>query len=267
MSETRVGILGMGRLGTHLKESLTANHCHVDVYERSQDSAEALTQWADRNKVLCLTCRDDQLEGLAGRLAQLRFKKTVILMFSGAKSLELLTALTERGAVIGKLHPLMAFTQVESKPIPAGTPFAMEGEIEELVRPWVTAWGGKLYRLEGQQWAMYHLAAVMAANFLPLFIRAGAQILEPLAGGQQQALDWLEPLVQVSVAEALDGRNQQPYAGPAIRGDETVLAQHEALLTDHYPQLRDLYRQASSQITALKERSVSSHSSRFSTAE
>ncbi len=238
----------MGRLGSSLATSLRAlGH---RVAERRRDTSSSLAAWSASLSVICLTVRDDELAELVTVLATTPLAGKTVLLFSGATPLSLLTPLQAAGGVIGKLHPLQTFAQKDGAPMPAGTHYAYEGEIEALVRPWVAAWSGHLHHLVGDQWARYHAAAVTAANFLPLLIRCGAELLEPLADDRGDALDWLKPLIQNSVANALDGALDLPYSGPAVRGDVGVLQRQAALLDEIHPEAAALYRLAGRLVAA-----------------
>jgi len=120
--------------------------------------------------------RDDQLNTLIDDLATLDLTGKTVVHHAGTVALEVLQPLAERGARIGKFHPLQSFSEATAL-LPRGIPFAIEGDIDELVLPWIAAWDGQAHHLSGDAWATYHLAAVIAANFLPLFIREGADLL------------------------------------------------------------------------------------------
>ncbi len=246
-SELIIGVLGPGRFGKALARGLGFLGYQVVVKGR-EGGTQSLAGWVSGCQVLCLAVRDDQLIPLVPTLADTAIRGKTVLIHSGTTPLSILNPLAERGAVTGKFHPLQAFTHSTNGTIPQGTPFAAEGPITSIVEPWVKAWSGSLHHLEGDQWAVYHLAAVLAANFLPLFIRAGATLLEPLEQNRQDALDWLRPLVQTTVEAALDGNNPLPFSGPAIRGDLGTIEAQAQLLEQLHPELSSLYRQATGTI-------------------
>ncbi len=241
-----IGIVGPGRFGSALAFSLKAIGRKVTV--RSRDQAMSLADWAAPCGVICLAVRDDQIEGLVLELAQLPVQGKTILIHSGVKALATMDPLARAGAVIGKFHPLQAFTEVGERQIPQGSPFAIEGDIAHLTEPWVQAWSGTMHRLEGDQWQVYHLAAVLAANFLPLFIREGADLLKGVGADDQGALDWLAPLVRHSVEGALNTGVKQPFSGPAIRRDVATIQKHLSWLREHRPELVEIYETATNRI-------------------
>ena len=250
-----VGVLGLGRFGRALVRSLRdIGYTVAPKGKGGGDPAQdrrALTTWARRCEVLCLAVRDMHIASVVAELSGTGLKDKTVLIHSGATPLDVLTPLEQEGAIIGKLHPLQSFTRAVDLPIPKGTPFAVEGEVLALVKPWVEAWSGTLHPLSPEQWLIYHVAAVTAANFLPLFIRAGAGLLEPLARDAQDALQWLRPLVQTSVDAALDADNHAPFSGPAVRDDQKTIQEHEDYLAQKHPDLLPLYRLATQTVRSL----------------
>lgn len=232
----RVGIIGLGRFGSHLNHSLRAIGYETYVYQQT-DAIESISS-CDH---LCIAVRDDQIQGMVQELSKISLSGKTVLIHSGVAPLTYLAPLQEKGACIGKFHPLQAFTHKADEPVPKGTPFAVEGHTE-IAQDWAKAWECPVYHLSGDDWQRYHLAAVMAANFLPLFVRAGAEILEPLAKDQGDALQWLAPLVQTTIQHALDPDRKLPFSGPAIRGDQKTIETHLAQLKEDAPHLLDIYK-------------------------
>ena len=247
-----IGILGPGRLGRSLAISLEA--LGFEIHTRARDDETTLAAWLADLEVVLMTVRDDQLQDAITAMAEVDLTGKTVIMSAGAVPLEVLAPLGERGAITGKFHPLQAFTDPRGRPVPEGTPWAIEGPIRDLVAPMVAAWGGTLYELSGEDWARYHLAAVFSANFLPLFIRAGARILAPLTRTPDDAIAWLEPLVRRSVEDALDAENPLPYSGPAVRGDVGVLEGQVAMLDQIDSEWAMLYRLASDAVAHERDR-------------
>jgi predicted short-subunit dehydrogenase-like oxidoreductase (DUF2520 family) len=243
------GVLGLGRLGSSLAFSFKHHGAKVLTKYRQGDFAT----WLQQVDVVCLCIRDDELPEFVATHRHLNFANKVVLCHSGVTPLTVLQPFAEQGAVIGKWHPLQSFTNNEPAIVPPHTHWAFEGEIEDLIAPWTIAWDGVLHHLSGKDWQVYHLAAVLAANYLPLLIRMGSSVLEPLARDRQDALDWLKPLIEQSVAAGLDGQNDLPFSGPAIRGDTETLNKHSAWLAEHQPEFQALFMQASELLMGFKK--------------
>lgn len=249
-THARVGVIGRGRFGSCLLAGLAPDQ--PVSRERGEDVADpdGLAAWIEPLEVICLAVRDDQIGPLVRRLARLDLKGKGVLIHSGLKPLAALHSLRTAGAYLGKLHPLFSFSRPGGRVMPSGIPFAVEAdpELMPLLRTWIVSWRGALHPLTATQWTPYHLAAVMAANFLPVYIRAGAAILEPVAGDTKSALEWLQPLIEQTVRGALDHENELPYSGPAVRGDQETIADHLSFLDQHFRRYHDLYKDASSAI-------------------
>lgn len=243
-NSNNVGVLGVGRFGSALVNGLRA--IGVVVQPRERQAHQPLHTWVALCDVICLCVRDDQLEHVVAELSRCDLNSKTVLMHAGTIALETMEPLASAGAVVGKFHPLMSFSEKNERGIPAGTPFAYEGDILPVISPWVDQWQAQHHHVVGEQWQVYHLAAVLSANFLPLFIRFGGNLLTELTGGDlHKALAWLAPLVQASVAKGLDGAITHPFSGPAVRGDGKVLARQAAALEKSDTDWRELYRLAS----------------------
>jgi len=254
-SSPAIGILGIGRLGSAFSNSFRLQSIEHKTLDRPgflatlEASSTGLSSWVAECGAILLCVRDDQLEETVSHLSTCDLRGKTVLMHAGALPLGILRPLAKAGAICGKFHPLMSFSGSHDSVIPKGTPFAYEGNIVPIVQPWIQVWESPLHLVEGDSWQWYHLAAVMAANFLPILIRTGAKLMAQVPETDQaRSLEWLSPLVRQTVANALDAKNQSPFSGPAVRGDWQVLAKQEALLLERSPEWAGIYRSLSERI-------------------
>jgi len=92
---------------------------------------------------------------------------------------------------------------------------------------------------EGER-ARYHLASVLASNFLPLLLDLGTERLAPFARTREEACKALLPLVQGMLNNLQNGNPAEAMTGPVARDDlDTVLAH---LATFSRPEEEELYR-------------------------
>ncbi len=241
----KLGIVGNGRLGSALKASLNAIDLDVHVFNREH--------WADVQRheacfpdldvwIVCVP--DDAALAVIRELAVKRPAARLVCTSGGLEMAEMYLA-WGAAAGIAKLHPLQSFAKREQRVFESNTHFALGGDTElcELLESWVTNWRGVAHRLGDDQWLLYHLAATLSANFLPLLIRRGSELLQSLDNSQTNALSWLRPLVEQSVAFGLDAQLDAPYSGVAIRGDTQMINRHADLLASIDPAWRETYLQ------------------------
>ena len=263
----RIGVVGLGRLGRSLVASLEHALCDVLIYDKGRLThprcQSALLDVVEKSSIVFLTVQDDRLLSIAEEIhafdvtsseenqTKKQFAKTLVVC-SGSFKLSQLNFLRESGWVCAKVHPLQTFSTRALEPFPMGTPFAIEAPdpVKRLLEDLVLRWYGQPHFLEEHQWFQYHLSAVMAANFLPLFIRHGIALLEPMAKDSQTAAEWIRPLVEESVRQALKMENLLPFSGPASRGDRVVMEEHLAWLEENLPELKTLYEESSKLIEA-----------------
>lgn len=250
-----VAVIGPGRLGRALSASFAQIGWSVrsfgrDLWTLSPSQRDAHLEACD---VWSLCVPDDQLHDVIARLAPAPVGEKIIVFHSGTVPLSALDALIQRGARGAKLHPLLAFSTPKNVPIPPHTHFALGGsdEVKRRLKAWVDAWRGIAHELSDDDWLVYHLAAVLASNFTPLLVRCAADLLTSMTPHLPDALDWLEPLIEKAVADALDGANPKPFSGPAVRSDWSVIDKHLEFLEDHHPQLALVYRSATHLLNAV----------------
>lgn len=188
---------------------------------------------------------DDTIETICNTLAEQNIlsAETVVLHCSGSLTSAVLQAAQERGCFTLSLHPVKSFADPESSIKSfAGTHCAFEGD--EGAYPMLTSLiegiGGKVFRIPQTHKDLYHVAGVLAANYLvtlsyqanACYQKAGvpADIAKDLV--QQLMFDTCNNLQTLSHAAAL--------TGPIARGDKQTIIRHLAVLQAQ-PELAALY--------------------------
>ena len=96
---------------------------------------------------------------------------------------------------------------------------------------------------EPEQRANLHVAAVFANNFANRCFAIAEKILEE----KDLPFELLHPLMEETLAKALQDSPARMQTGPAMRGDEDTLRRHLLLLADH-PAWMEIYRELSENI-------------------
>lgn len=267
-------IIGAGRVGRALAEALFQRgwKCATVISRREEHAralaasvqaavaGESLNLLPESFSHLFICTPEAQLPEVQSQLAALvrNWKQVFIAHTSGTYSSLLLQPLAEQGAMIASLHPAMSFTGAagEWKKI-AGGYFALEGNLaaQQVGREILNTLAAKYILLLPQQKVLYHIACVLAANYL-VTLHAEAEALLQRAGiSDGRAL--LQNLSQT----VLDNLAVQPPAaaltGPLARGEANVIEAHLQALAAQQPQLLPLYRELGKTTLALARKSGS----------
>ncbi|MEY4323437.1 MAG: hypothetical protein RL410_1218 [Actinomycetota bacterium] len=244
-SRLRVGIIGVGRVGTALGRALqNAGHVVVAVHavsEQSQNRAreyfpatdittvEALVQQSD---LILLAVPDDVLEGLIAGIAQSHgFRHgQCIAHTSGRYGISVLTPAALQGALVMALHPAMTFVGVDSDIYRLNAcPFAVTASDEALAiaQALVIEMGGDPHIISEVDRVRYHAALAHASNHLTTLVVQSQEMLRDV--GIENAGNFLSPLVMASAENALQS-GISALTGPISRGDVATVRAHIAEL-------------------------------------
>jgi len=163
---------------------------------------------------------------------------------SGAQDRTPLRSLAQAGLRTGVFHPLQTFRRgpeaVENLP---GSYIGIDADppLKEQLMALATDVDGHPFDLRGIDRALYHAAAVFAANY-PVMLLAEAASLGVEAGLEgETARQGMTRLLAGAVANLQHTSPDEALTGPAARGDLVTIERHlEALSND--PELQRLYR-------------------------
>jgi len=166
-----------------------------------------------------------------------------IAHLSGATPLSALDLAREAQARRLGVHPLQTFPDVESavERIPGCTvaigadddegAFVAERLAEDL--------GGRPFRLPDEHRAIYHAAAVFAANYLVAATGVAELLLE--MAGVPDPLSALAPLQRATVSNVARIGPAEALTGPSVRGDAGTIARNLEALATSAPWAVDAY--------------------------
>lgn len=264
-----IGIIGSGAVGGTLARAIAAAGGNVvAVSARHPDHAEALARrisgcraYATPEEVtavshlVLLAVPDDAIAPVAGRIQWSAGQHVVHL--SGAMSSRALAAASERGAAVAALHPLMTFTRaLAESPLDEiqtrlrGCVWALETGDETLrdgMRRMVTALGGQVTMLSESDRIPYHIAGVLASNYVVTLLGAAIALWESFGEDATLAREALLPLLRASVENLATMPPSSALTGPIARGDMGTLGAHldwlssAAQASDEIAALRDAY--------------------------
>ena len=223
-----VVLLGAGNVAIHLfkafnnAENIVVNQWFnrslnpLQPYKNDVEITNDILQLKDAD-VYIIAVNDDAISQLS---SQLMFENRLVVHTSGSVSLHQL----DKKHLRGVLYPLQTFsknTDLNFKTVP----FCIEIEHKtnfNILKEMASSIGSKSYRVNSEQRAALHLAAVFVNNFTNQMYRIGHEIAE------SKSVDFniLKPLIK-ETATKID--TISPYlaqTGPAKRNDKKTLKKH-----------------------------------------
>jgi len=257
MNVGNVGIIGAGKVGVStgfmMKRSGIAVRAISDVLDASLDTARRyLAEDVAYTKsnldvvrtcdVIAVTTQDRiikdivrEIDAGTGSLDGKMFFHT-----SGADPSSILKPLDEKGALLGSLHPLQTFPDIDSAiTVLPDTYIFIEGDEGALKT--LTFIGEKIgYRVQmigGNDKVLYHLSAVFVCNLLCALCYTGEKIMDTIN------IDF-EPFLPIIRATLKNIENKGPLmslTGPVIRGDLKTVEAHLQAIHD-MEDYKDVYK-------------------------
>lgn len=264
MRKRKVALIGAGKVGATLAivlqtggyEISGVSSLHMEsaiqlaarLQCMSSKSPEKIASIAD---IVLIATPDREIGNVAKRLTE---RSAVgggqaVFHVCGSKSADSLQCIRATGAKIGSMHPLQAFSSVESAvPKIPGTYFAVDGDAGAvaIAKEMIAAIGGKWMDIPEQSRALYHAAACMASNYMVSVVHGAVQMFGKLGIAEEDAVAALMPILKGTMENIHRDGTLGALTGPIVRGDiETVwaqLAQIDCLSEDEAELYRDLGR-------------------------
>lgn len=251
----RISLIGVGAVGSALASALDAQGARIVALasrhpERTASLAATLASHPSvvspaeallNADLVFLAVPDDAISPLAASLSWRSDQAAIHL--SGASGLSALAAVLERGGQAAALHPLMTFPRSELPPDAseqmarmAGCVWALEAStpaLGETLERLVSALDGTVVRLRAEDRVPYHIAAVLASNYVTTLLAAATTLWQPFAPDPSAALRALLPLLRASVESLERVGLPDALTGPIARGDTGTIAAHLAWLDAH----------------------------------
>ena len=253
----KITLIGAGNVATHLGKALKeAGHEICEVWSRTETSAGELADnleceahtFAENIKpaqanLYIISVKDDVLEDIARRFIPTS-PDAIWLHTAGTMPLSLLE---DKGAKrIGVFYPMQTFSKTKAVDF-SKIPIFIEGnEIKEELRQLARSITQKVYELDSEGRKHLHLAAVFACNFVNHCYSLSAKTLEEVGIPFEVML----PLIEETANKVHHLSPREAQTGPAIRGDQIVMARQEALI--HDDTTREIYQLMSHNIQQLK---------------
>ncbi|HVN25645.1 MAG TPA: Rossmann-like and DUF2520 domain-containing protein [Syntrophorhabdales bacterium] len=241
-----IGIIGAGKVGIALGHVLqNKGFAVVAVASRREESLELARKYIPGKcvytkdatdvvreaDVIAVTTQDRQIHAVATELFQRMDKLDQKLFFhtSGAHPAAELSPLEQKGAMLGSLHPLQTFPDVNSGIVALPRTYIfIEGDerampVLDLLASTI---GFKALRIESRNKVLYHLSAVFVCNLLSALMHTGEGIAKRIG----IELTPFFPIIETTLRNIENKGPLLSLTGPVVRGDaETVLSHLKAI--------------------------------------
>lgn len=243
----KIALIGTGRIAWHLGKRLKSKGLMVSqVLGRTPSQVQALAahlgsnaslSWADiapDTDWILIAVKDDAIDEVGAALSAYA-PAALATHTSGATPSTVLSPFFER---YGVFYPLQTFSH-ERSPVWSKIPFCVDASNETdllLLKKMAKTIGNLVYQVNDDQRKQLHVAAVFANNFANHCFSVAEQILNK----HNLPFDLLHPLMEETLAKALQDSPVKMQTGPAIRNDQDTINRHLSLLETE-PIWQDLY--------------------------
>jgi predicted short-subunit dehydrogenase-like oxidoreductase (DUF2520 family) len=259
MQKPTIAIIGPGRAGSALGRALRGvGYQVVAIGGRNPENVASLATELgaracktpaaaiDLADLAILAVPDDVIGEVAAELVPFLCSGAgrAVVHLSGAQDRSPLRPLAEAGLRTGVFHPLQTFRRgPEAAENVAGSYIGIDADspLQAQLTTLARDIRGHPFDLRGVDRALYHAAAVFAANY-PVMLVAEAASLGVAAGlDEETARQGMTRLLAGAAANLQHTSPEEALTGPAARGDRGTIERHlEALRKD--PELQSLYR-------------------------
>lgn len=251
----RISFIGTGRVAHHLAHALKAQHQIVQIYSRSAERAAALADKVGASAAASMSSLDASIDLLIIAVSDSSIAdviqavhpylpNTLIVHTSGSTDIAKLTQVHERAGVF---YPLQTFSferEIDWSNTPIFTEAAQEQDLSRLT-DLAAELSQRVYQYNSAQRLSLHLAAVYACNFANYCYDMAKQIVD----AKQVDFSLLYPLMLETAQKATQSDPEIMQTGPAMRGDQNIIAMHTAMLEQaRRNDLKEVYALMSEQI-------------------
>lgn len=269
----KIGFIGAGKVGIAIAYALQQKGFEVSSVSDAI-SREALikaqhylgdrVRYIDNNidvvessDIVAVTTQDGAIKGVVHEIYQKaeHLEGKLIFHTSGAHPSSILKPLDEKGAILGSLHPLQTFPDIDSaiRVLPA-TYIFIEGAdkamktLEHLGKNM----GQAVIPIEGKNKVYYHLSAVFICNLLCSLLYAGEEIMKKI----DITLAPFFPIIHATLQNIESQGTLSSLTGPIVRGDTETVENHMNAL-DNMELHKQVYKALSLvAINMVKERKI-----------
>jgi predicted short-subunit dehydrogenase-like oxidoreductase (DUF2520 family) len=264
ISKPVLSFIGAGSVGTAFATALQRRKypissiisSHIGSSRRLASKVKApiasvrLVDLSRASQVVFITTPDQQIEETARSLAALShldFPSIIFVHSSGALESGVLEPLAEKGGHILALHPIQLFPRDTTPRLLAGKLsgiyYGLEGDVVGIAtgRALVRDLGGKVLLIPRELKPLYHIACVIASNYLVALMSLLQEISGKLELEDAGFMDVFDSLIVSTLKAVKASSPREALTGPIERGDVKTVRLHLRELNRSLPYLIPFY--------------------------
>ncbi len=246
----KIGIIGAGKVGTAF--AIVFKRIGFSVFIASKHSESAIRaakiacidsctiEDAASANIVFLTVPDSEIVNVALSIKNVVKENQTIVHLSGALPVSIINFLN---ANVCSLHPLKSFADsLSSANTMEGTMFTFEGNAAAYknIKPVVDKMNCKIVKIQSKNKPLYHLAAVIVANYTVTLFNISQEILQSIGFNKNEAKDALLTLLRDVINNIKEKDAESALTGPILRGDFKTIELHLAQIKDK--NLKTIYK-------------------------
>ena len=251
--DSRIYILGLGRVGSSLKHSLTVARRSVLGWSRTDGP---LREWLTANPpqqgdVFVLTVPDQCIEDIAHQLADVLDSTHVVIHCAGMLAPVKLAAIP--ASQTGVMHPIRSIATRDVNL--AHTHWGVFGGVaaHESIRRILQPLSGYVLAIEPGQHHLYHAAMVTMGNFPAGLVAAAQEMMSGICADESEMGIALFALMGSAFENLKSQDVSTALTGPVARRDLATIQQHFVALKRVNPEMAQWYRLSSLRLAEVVE--------------
>jgi len=254
-------VIGCGKLGKTIAKLLMQNGLELrGIYNHTQEGCLKAQQYLNlpdekiftdihtlpKADAILITVPDDVIESTAKKLPDSK-KHSIVIHFSGAKTLSVLEPARKKGYQIASLHPVKSFSHpdlaVQNFP---GTlcGFSGNNDAYTIVSKLFSNTGAQLFKIADDDKTLYHAACCFAANYSVVIAFAAEKLLERTGIDRETANQIVLNLLSGTIQNIQSLGIEKSLTGPIQRRDHSTIAAHIDVLAAKGEKFLELYKAA-----------------------
>jgi predicted short-subunit dehydrogenase-like oxidoreductase (DUF2520 family) len=266
VKKKKMTILGVGKVGSALALELTDAGFKVKYLVgrdpailnklskriKGSKTSDALTsEILQKSDIVLITSRDTQIKDAVVQIQAARtdIEGKMFIHTSGSVSSAALSALKRKKAHTGSFHPIQTFNKVSTKnnKLLSGIYFGIEGdeETKKFLKKAAKKLGSGVIEMKSARKPLYHLASVMASNFLVTNINMISDVLAKAGIKDVNTYGVYKGIISQTLKNIDKNGRVDALTGPVDRNDLETISSHLEYLKKHLPEMEAFYKEAS----------------------